>query len=343
MSTKISIIVPVYNVEKYLHECIESILSQTFVEYEVLLVDDGSTDSSGVICDEYAQKDVRIKVLHKKNGGQPSALNYGLDYAQGEYVIFMDSDDYWCDNDILNRLYHKAEQFNLDIIRGECKEVDNNGTTIHNYLVGKDKFKYANQVVDTTFFIDKLVAGQYFMVLYLIKRSTIGKLRYNENRVFLQDAEYNLSLCSIQTLRCMYVPEVFYAYRKHSNAITVKAHPQKFFDALNYTQFCFDLAIQESNSKEYRLFLINEGVKNYLFDIKELSETDRTNNEYNEVIRKYDLYKRRQEVVNRAFSYPIAFKNYLCLLPLKILMYYYRILYDIRKGLIYIYHRILRK
>lgn len=339
----ISVIVPVYNVEKYISECIESVIRQSYTKWELLLINDGSTDSSAVICEEFAQCDTRIKVLHKKNGGQPSALNYGLDYAQGKYVIFMDSDDYWCDDDILSKLYHKVESFDLDIIRGECKEVDYKGVAIHSDLGGNKRAKYSNQIVDATFFIDKLVAGRYFMVLSLIKRSAIGELRYNENRVFLQDAEFNLTLCSTQSLKCMYVPETFYAYRKHDNAITVKAHPQKFFDALNYTRFCFNLARKKGNTREYSLFLINEGIKNYLFDIKVISKTDRTSKEYNEVIQKYDLYNRRLEVIRHARKNPISIKHYLCFLPLKTLIYYFRILFEVKKKGSYIYHKILRK
>ena len=90
----LSIIVPVYNVEEYLPRCIDSILSQTFTNFELILVDDGSRDRSGVICDEYAQKDSRVKVVHKKNGGQSSARNVGLYCAKGTYIAFVDSDDY---------------------------------------------------------------------------------------------------------------------------------------------------------------------------------------------------------------------------------------------------------
>ena len=93
-SPKISIIVPVYNVEKYLPRCIDSILSQTFKDFELLLIDDGSPDNSGKICDEYAQKDSRVRVFHKPNGGVSSARNLGLDNAQGEWITFIDSDDY---------------------------------------------------------------------------------------------------------------------------------------------------------------------------------------------------------------------------------------------------------
>ena len=95
---KISVIVPVYNAEKYLHRCIDSILAQTFTDFEMLLIDDGSTDKSGDICDEYAKKDKRIRVFHKENGGVSSARNVGLDNAIGEWICFVDSDDDICSN-----------------------------------------------------------------------------------------------------------------------------------------------------------------------------------------------------------------------------------------------------
>lgn len=105
MSTKISFIIPVYNVEKYLNECVDSILGQLTGDCEIILVDDGSPDGSGAICDKYAAEDSRIKVVHQKNGGLANARNTGLDHAQGEYVAFVDSDDYLdehCIAEILN-------------------------------------------------------------------------------------------------------------------------------------------------------------------------------------------------------------------------------------------------
>lgn len=90
----VSVIVPVYNVEKFIHQCIDSILCQTYKAFEVVLVDDGSLDSSGIICDEYAKKDCRVSVIHKENGGLSDARNVGLECAKGEYVIFVDSDDF---------------------------------------------------------------------------------------------------------------------------------------------------------------------------------------------------------------------------------------------------------
>lgn len=111
---KISVIVPVYNVEKYLHKCINSILDQTYRNLEIILIDDGSTDNSGKICDEYALKDERIKVIHKENGGLSSARNAGLDICSGDYIGFVDSDDYIAE-DMYEYLYVNLIKNNADI------------------------------------------------------------------------------------------------------------------------------------------------------------------------------------------------------------------------------------
>ena len=111
---KISIIVPVYNVEQYLAECIESIKDQSLTDIEIILVDDGSPDNSGAICDDYALKDDRIKVIHKKNGGLSSARNAGLEVAIGEYIGFVDSDD-WVDGEMYEVLYKNAVENQAEI------------------------------------------------------------------------------------------------------------------------------------------------------------------------------------------------------------------------------------
>ena len=95
MKPFLSIIIPVYNVEQYLNQCVDSILNQKLDSFEIILVDDGSPDNSGKICDEYAKKDARIRVIHKENGGLSMARNTGIDAAEGEYIIFIDSDDWW--------------------------------------------------------------------------------------------------------------------------------------------------------------------------------------------------------------------------------------------------------
>lgn len=112
---KISIIVPVYKVENYLSQCVDSILNQTFADWECILVDDGSPDGSGVICDEYAQKDARIHVIHKENRGVSAARNTGLSAAQSEYIYFIDSDDY-VEREALELLLSKAKQSEADIM-----------------------------------------------------------------------------------------------------------------------------------------------------------------------------------------------------------------------------------
>lgn len=115
MKPLISIIVPIYNVEKYLSRCIESILSQTFSNIEIILIDDGSTDNSGNICEEYAQKDYRVKFFYKENGGVSAARNYGLDKARGEWITFVDSDD-WIDKNMYYEMYNKAVSSRADIV-----------------------------------------------------------------------------------------------------------------------------------------------------------------------------------------------------------------------------------
>lgn len=111
----VSIIVPVYKVELYIHKCIDSILSQTFADFELLLIDDGSPDNCGRICDEYAEKDVRVHVFHQKNGGVSKARNLGLDYAKGEYICFVDSDD-WIDSEMLETLIGWEQKKQTDLL-----------------------------------------------------------------------------------------------------------------------------------------------------------------------------------------------------------------------------------
>jgi glycosyltransferase involved in cell wall biosynthesis len=121
----ISIIVPIYNVERYLCECID-IIAQTFADWELLLVDDGSPDRSGEICDEYAERDSRIRVFHKDNGGVSSARNLGLDQAQGDFLTFVDADD-WIDKDNLEVCVSAMEQNRLDVLQFPFKRIGADG------------------------------------------------------------------------------------------------------------------------------------------------------------------------------------------------------------------------
>lgn len=147
----LSIIVPVYNVEKYLKRCMDSILNQTYKELEIILVDDGSQDNSGHICDEYAALDRRVRVIHKKNSGASSARNIGVNVAKGEYLAFVDSDD-WLELSMYAELIYLIEKYDLDI--AGCGAVEING----------EKKKYimpGNKCVNHIFYNDA-VAEQYF-------------------------------------------------------------------------------------------------------------------------------------------------------------------------------------
>ena len=144
----ISIIVPVYNVEHYLPKCIESILNQSFADFEVWLIDDGSSDNSGKICDEYACKDARIRVVHKQNGGVNTARKMGCKLAQGEYIALVDSDDSLPPL-ALSALYDKAKSLNLDVVLGSSNDICN-GVERKNLNVAEglfDKIGYVKQLL----------------------------------------------------------------------------------------------------------------------------------------------------------------------------------------------------
>jgi glycosyltransferase involved in cell wall biosynthesis len=121
MAPKISVVIPVYNVEKYLHRCVDSILTQTFQDFEIILINDGSQDKSGVICDEYALKDKRVKVIHKKNARVAAARNDGIRIAKGKYLSFIDSDD-WIEPEMYQQMVFKAEELTLDLVMCDYKK-----------------------------------------------------------------------------------------------------------------------------------------------------------------------------------------------------------------------------
>ncbi len=125
----ISIIIPVYNVEDYLRECIDSVINQTYKNLEIILVDDGSTDSSGAICDEYAEKDSRIRVIHKENSGPSATRNVGIKNAEGKYIYFLDSDDYLTDNAI-ELLVNTAEVNDADLVFFDAYSFSDDGSPV---------------------------------------------------------------------------------------------------------------------------------------------------------------------------------------------------------------------
>lgn len=286
---KISIVVPVYNTEQYLRQCIDSILVQTFKDFELLLIDDGSIDGSGVICDEYAEKDFRVQVFHKENGGVSSARNMGLDNVRGEWVIFCDSDDCWCEITALELLYSIAVKNGIDIIRGDYKYVDDKGEELYCRQITKSKKDISNKVISNFIFLNEVVQGEYYLWLCLIRKQVVEDIRYNEKKIYLEDAEFFLSLCA-EPLRCMYVDEMFYAYRKHENAITVKYHPQKLYDSFDFIRFCFSLS-QSVDEKAMKRFLVNHGIHRLLNRIHFLVDSPIS---HRELIEAFNLYSIRE-------------------------------------------------
>ena len=119
---KISVIIPVYNTEKYLKECVESVLAQTYHNLEILLINDGATDSSPQICESYAKQDARIKLIHKENGGLSDTRNMGIKQCSGDYVLFLDSDDYWDDPKMVEKLADQMQQYPVDILNFRYKK-----------------------------------------------------------------------------------------------------------------------------------------------------------------------------------------------------------------------------
>ena len=138
---KISIIVPVYNTEKYLKRCVDSILSQNYADFELWLVDDGSTDGSGALCDSYQQKDSRVRVFHQKNAGVSAARNYGVDQAQGEWVCFVDSDDEVLP-DYLSDMIKAADTDECLVVGNICKSHLTGLLMEDVYLDGKEMVRY---------------------------------------------------------------------------------------------------------------------------------------------------------------------------------------------------------
>lgn len=249
MRPTISVIVPVYNTEKYLDECIQSVLSQSFINFELLLIDDGSTDNSGAICDAYASQDERVRVFHKENSGVSSARNVGLDEAKGEYVIFLDADDYWYRDDCLEVLLRIAVQTKVDVVRGEYKAVDENGNFVFSRSVSKKRMRYANRPINTFEFLKYAVHGEFFLWLCLFRRKIVGNLHFEIGRVFLEDVQF-LAKLMIEDFCCMYVPDVqFYAYRKIETSASNSISLTKLGDSFNMCNNFERYALQAKHIK----------------------------------------------------------------------------------------------
>ena len=203
---KISVIVPVYNTEKYLHRCIDSILLQTFTDFELLLIDDGSKDSSGAICDEYASKDNRVRVFHKENGGVSSARNLGLDNAKGEWIAFVDSDD-WMERTMYDELYKCAMAASAEVVY--C---DFNMSYKDKYIACKSAQYSDNKIV----FLRNYIAFEWTCLWNILAKKEI----YIKNNLhFIENISYCEDFClSVRLLyyanKVSYVEKSLYSYNR---------------------------------------------------------------------------------------------------------------------------------
>lgn len=208
----ISIIVPVYNSSRYLYKCIQSILEQTYEDFELLLIDDGSTDNSREICEEFSCKDSRIKVLCKKNGGVSSARNLGLDSAQGDLITFVDSDD-WVHPDFLRKRYDRLISEAADVSYCDVKLVYGTHTE---YCPAAEISQEETQVNAW------IKSRTTYSPILLIKRELIeqNKLRYIEGLRFGEDFNFILKLI-MHTKKISHVPEALYYYNKQNQCSTM--------------------------------------------------------------------------------------------------------------------------
>lgn len=229
---EVSIIVPVYQVEKYIRQCVDSILAQTFTDFELILVDDGSKDKSGQICDEYAVLDQRVKVIHKENGGLSDARNCGMDQAVGNYFMFVDSDDYIAPT-MLEYLYKALMNKEADI--AVCNflhffEEDRKrdfSTNIQSEVLSGAEIFYCRK--------NERVYGIWTVAWNkLYKRETLGNVRfrfgkYHEDEFWTNDI-YQMDI------KVVTIPECLYYYRQRDNSIMGRKNIKRDFDILEALQ-----------------------------------------------------------------------------------------------------------
>ena len=216
----ISIIVPIYNVEKYLRQCLDSVLNQTYQNFECLLINDGSPDNSAGICKEYVDKDARFHYFEKENGGLASARNFGIKYSKGKYITFIDSDD-WVESDYLEVLYSKIKEYNTDFVISSYKKFDMDEDCFYLHIWDQDYYEkiWTSQELLTQLPNLENYDGSYTVSWgKLFKRSLFDEILFNEQRKFGEDFECSFKLYLSMT-SCLYIHKALYNYRLHSESM----------------------------------------------------------------------------------------------------------------------------
>lgn len=229
MQKLISVVIPIYNVEQYILRCVDSVLNQTYQNLEIILVDDGSPDNCPKICDEYAVKDNRVRVIHKQNGGLSSARNAGIDVAEGEYITFIDSDDY-VTPDYVETLYNAICEDKTDLAIGSHRAVYDNGTVIDRS--NNRRCTLSSQDALKCVLYDDGIDVSAWAKLY--KTELFSDIRYPEGRLY-EDAATTYKLID-KANRVSLDSKVIYNYMIRSNSIAAGAFSPKKMDLITSTR-----------------------------------------------------------------------------------------------------------
>lgn len=239
----ISIIVPIYNTEKYLHQCLDSILNQTYTNFEVLLVNDGSTDSSGIICQEYVERDSRFRYFEKDNGGVASARNLGLEHSEGTYITFIDSDD-WVEQNYLDVLYTALKENDTDVAISTYKRFAQDGVFyLRSYSREDDEFLNLGTRSRDSFLeilprLGELDHSFYSISSKLIKRKIIGNLLFDEQVSYAEDLNFFFHLyLGVESV--VYVRDYTYIYRTHDASTSQNVNELKALQELEIYKSMF--------------------------------------------------------------------------------------------------------
>ena len=230
MEDLISIIVPVYNAEKFLKRCVESIIAQSYKNIEIILVNDGSEDKSRELCDEFARKDCRIKVVHKKNEGVSSARNEGINQSKGKYISFVDADD-WIERDFLFEMYNKLKQYNVNYVTCGYNRVYEN----HNDIINNDLTEELISANDYIIKILNVQNGYGFVHMKLISKDAIEDIRFDTNISVGEDAFFNIKLCKKIDKFLIYNKPLYNYYFNPNSAVRNydKNYCNKYLNSMN--------------------------------------------------------------------------------------------------------------
>lgn len=217
----ISVIIPVYNAGQYVSRCLDSLLQQTYQEWETIVIDDGSQDDSIKIITSYAQRDQRFRVVTKENEGVSKTRNRALELSRGEYLFFLDADDYLMHPQCFDILVNEISKESVDFVRFEYVGVDSNGNHLFSNGNKALRKRYFYKPVDAGEYCLNVARGEYFLCMNLIRNSIVkeNSIRFVEGCRIREDAIFLLTyLC--YSAKAIYIPNELYAYRKHNSAAT---------------------------------------------------------------------------------------------------------------------------